>query len=144
MLDASAVVELLFATDDGGRIDRAVRNAVGLFAPAHVDAEVASAIGRLVRAGAVPADTATDALGDLAEMPMTRVPLPPLLQEAWALRANIAVRDALYVVVAQRVDGVLITTDARLRRAVQQRQLAVVGPVGPVSPASGDGPGTSG
>jgi predicted nucleic acid-binding protein len=144
VLDASAIVELLFATDNGAHIDRAVRNAVGLFAPAHVDAEVASAIGRLVRAGAVPADMATDALGDLAEMPVTRVPLPPLLQEAWALRANVAVRDALYVVVAQRVHGVLITTDARLRRAVQQQRLAEVGPAGPFSPASGDAPGTSG
>jgi predicted nucleic acid-binding protein len=51
-------------------------------------------------------------------MPMTRVPLPGLLADAWALQANVALRDALSAVVAVRVDGSLLTVDVRLLRAL--------------------------
>jgi predicted nucleic acid-binding protein len=52
------------------------------------------------------------------DMPMTRVPLPGLLADAWALQANVALRDALSAVVAVRVDGSLLTVDERLVRAL--------------------------
>ena len=119
VLDASALVELLLATDVGARVDLLVRAARVVVAPAHIDAEALSAIGRLVRADIVEQEVAADAVEDLAEMPLTRVPLPGLLVSAWLLRSNIALRDALYVALAEHVQGTLVTRDAKLVRALE-------------------------
>jgi predicted nucleic acid-binding protein len=55
----------------------------------------------------------------LAHLAMQRLPITPaLLQAAWALRDNVAARDALYVAAAHAVRGRLLTTDDRLVRAV--------------------------
>ena len=118
VVDASALLELLLGTTTGAAIDRVVRSAAVAVGPAHIDAEVLSALGRLERARQISAEVVGDCLDDLAVMPMTRVPLPGLLAGAWALRANIAVRDALYVVVAQRTGAKLITVDRRLHSAL--------------------------
>jgi predicted nucleic acid-binding protein len=58
-----------------------------------------------------------DAITELARAPIVRAPLPPLLRDAWALRANVSLRDALYVALARRLDTVIVTADARLARA---------------------------
>jgi predicted nucleic acid-binding protein len=120
VLDASALVELLLATEVGTRVDQRVRAARVVMAPAHIDAEALSAVGRLVRAELVDPEVAADAIEDLADMPLTRVPLPGLLVSAWLLRSNIALRDALYVALAEHVEGTLLTCDAKLVRALEQ------------------------
>ena len=86
-------------------------------APAHLDAEVLSAIGRLARAGVVPHAGVERALDRLTRFPVQRYPLAPLLRRAWSLRENIALRDGLYVACAEAVDAVLLTLDARLGRS---------------------------
>ena len=53
----------------------------------------------------------------LAAFGARRWPLRPLLAPAWALIDRIATRDALYVALAASLGAVLITSDARLRRA---------------------------
>jgi predicted nucleic acid-binding protein len=118
VIDASALIELLIATPVGERVAKRLRDARAVLAPAHVDAEVLSALGRLARSGQISGEIVDECLADLADMPMTRVPMPGLLADAWALQANIALRDALYAVVALRVDGSLLTVDARLVRAL--------------------------
>ena len=50
VLDASAAVELLLRTPAGSRAQAALRGQQ-VAVPAHFDAEVFSALGRLVRAG---------------------------------------------------------------------------------------------
>ncbi len=72
----------------------------------------------MARSEQISGEVVEECLTDLADMPMTRVPLPGLLADAWALQANVALRDALYAVVAVRVDGSLLTVDARLVRAL--------------------------
>ncbi|MGH8909209.1 MAG: type II toxin-antitoxin system VapC family toxin [Egibacteraceae bacterium] len=116
VVDASAVVELLRRTAAGEQVRAALRETSAV-APARLDAEVMSALGRLVRAGDLPEEVVTPALRALRRAPIARVPLPPLLEEAWSLRANVTQRDALYVVLALRLDALLVTTDARLARA---------------------------
>jgi hypothetical protein len=44
------------------------------------------------------------------------LPLGGLLEEAWSLRQDVTQRDALYVVLARRLGGRVLTTDARLGR----------------------------
>lgn len=116
VLDASAAVELLLGTAAGDRTDRALRGET-IAAPAHFDAEVLSALGRLAREGEPGEERVELSIGALARAPVHRFPVAPLLLAAWSLRANVALRDALYVALARRLDAVLVTADARLARA---------------------------
>jgi predicted nucleic acid-binding protein len=109
-------VELLLRTPAGGAVEAALRGRESVSAPAHADAEVLSALGRLARAGAVSDDRVAAALTELVRAPIVRVPLPPLMRDAWALRASVSLRDALYVTLARRLETVLVTADARLTR----------------------------
>ncbi len=114
--DASAVVEVLRRTELGDRVATAMRGAA-VAAPAHIDAEVLSALGRLSRAGEVDSAAVERSLDRLTRMPVQRYPLPPLLRRAWALRDNIALRDGLYVACAEWLDAAVLTLDARLAQS---------------------------
>lgn len=116
VVDASVIVEVLRRGDLGDRIAEAMRDAE-VAAPAHLDAEVLSALGRLLRDGAVTQAAVERSLARLARLPLERYPLPPLLQGAWLLRENIALRDALYVACAQAISATLLTLDRRLARS---------------------------
>lgn len=83
-------------------------------APAHLDAEVLSALGRLKRAGHLTYES--ERVAALGTFSARRWPLQPLLPAAWALTGHIAVRDALYVALARSLDATLVTSDGRLRR----------------------------
>ena len=118
VVDASAIVELLLQTAFGKRSVAHVRDAT-LLAPAHLDAEVLSALGRLHRADGVSADDVEDALAELRDAPIQRVPSTPFLEHAWSMRDRYALRDALYVVLAMAAETTLVTRDARLARQAQ-------------------------
>ena len=94
-----------------------------LHAPAHMDAEVLSALGRLQRAGEVTPRAVADALHELTSAPIVRHLLSPLLIESWARREDLRLVDALYVVLAAALDAPLLSTDARLARAVDLVEL---------------------
>jgi len=115
VVDASAAVELLRRTPVGRQVGQVLR-AGTVAAPAHFDAEVFSALGRLARDRAMSNALVAPALVELARAPIQRLPIPPLLEEAWSLRDNVSQRDALYVVLARRLDASLLTADARLAR----------------------------
>lgn len=115
VLDASSTVDLLAGTEHAPAV-AARLSGVELHAPAHLDAEVLSALGRLYRAGHLSADDVEAGLQALAAMPVTRHPLADLLADTWALRDNMRLVDALYVALATRLDTPLITTDHRLAR----------------------------
>ncbi len=116
VVDASAMVEVLLGTAAGEQARGQLRGTASV-APAHLDAEVLSALGRLVRDGSLEAGAVPERLAALARAPLTRYPVAPLLQEAWALRANLSLRDAIYVALARRLDAALISADRRLARA---------------------------
>ena len=124
VIDASALVDLLL----GGPLGRAVSARVsghGLHGPAHLDAEVLSALGRLHRAGELRIATASAMLHRFVEAPIERHALADLVEGAWARRATLRLADALYIELAARLDLPLVTTDARLRHV---RQAEVVTP----------------
>lgn len=116
VVDASVIVEVLRRSDLGDRVAEAMRYAQ-LAAPAHLDAEVLSALGRLMRDGTVAQAAVERSLARLAHLPLQRYPLPPLLRRAWALRQKITLRDALYVACAEAIRATLLTLDRRLARA---------------------------
>lgn len=116
VVDASVVVEVLRRTERGDAVATTMRGTT-LAAPAHLDAEVLSALGRLVRAGDTEPAVVGRALDRLVRLPIERYPIAPLVQRAWALRENIALRDGLYVACAETLTATLLTLDGRLARS---------------------------
>lgn len=127
VVDASAAVEMLRGTAAGRQVERAVATS-GMCAPAHVDAEVLSALARLARVNPGEEPEVLPRLASLRDAPITRFPCGPLLVDAWALRANVAVRDGLYVALAKRLAAPLMTVDGRLARALARTDVQVVVP----------------
>lgn len=115
VVDAATVVDLICDFPAAQPYRDALASATAVAAPAHLDAEVLSALGRLQRAGQLA--RAAERVDALAAFGARRWPLRPLLSPAWALVDRIATRDALYVALAASLDAVLITSDGRLRRA---------------------------
>jgi predicted nucleic acid-binding protein len=117
VIDASAMVDLLARTRDRFTAVRERLASTVLHAPAHFDAEVLSALGRMHRAGVLTVAQVKAALDELERAPVTRHELSPLLAGAWARRGVLRLTDALYVELAETADLVLLTTDQRLARA---------------------------
>ncbi|ACU53629.1 PilT protein domain protein [Acidimicrobium ferrooxidans DSM 10331] len=116
VVDASALVDLLLDNELG----RAVRRRIAghaLHAPAHVDAEVLSALGRLHRADSLDAGTVEVKLRELAAAPIERHPVHDLLLGTWARRQELRLVDAIYIELAVSRGVPLVTTDRRLRGA---------------------------
>lgn len=127
VLDASAVVEALLGTTLGVAVRGRMRGH-RLHAPAHLDAEVLSALGRLHRADGFHESTVAAALDELAAAPIRRHPLTGLLPGAWARRENQRLVDALYVELAVSLASApLLTTDARLARSHDRAELIADG-----------------
>jgi predicted nucleic acid-binding protein len=115
VIDAS-VVTAFYAADDPRRGMVVARLTTGdaLFAPAHLDAEVVSALRGMSRRSPALAAAAPEALRHLAGFPIRRMPLAPLLQRIWQLRDNLTAYDAAYVALAEQLDAPLVTSDAKL------------------------------
>jgi predicted nucleic acid-binding protein len=123
VIDASALVEALLGTDLGIRVRERMRGQ-RLHAPAHLDAEVLSALGRLHRAGEIEQSTVSAALDVLSTAPIQRHPLTTLLAGAWERRENQRLVDALYTELAASLQSIpLLTTDARLARSDEHAEL---------------------
>lgn len=116
VVDASALVDSLVGSAQAGAV-RVRLEGAAWHAPAHLDSEVLSALGRLHRAGHLKPAQVDAQLALLASMPLHREALPSLLAGAWARRSDLRLVDALYVELAHRLDAPLVTTDRRLARA---------------------------
>ncbi|MCK0173850.1 MULTISPECIES: type II toxin-antitoxin system VapC family toxin [Mycobacteriaceae] len=117
VIDASAMVDLLARTGDRFWAVRRRLAGTVMYAPAHFDAEVLSALGRLQRGGVLSVAHVETALDELRDAPVTRHDLSPLLAGAWARRDTVRLADAFYVELADNAGLRLVTTDQRLARA---------------------------
>lgn len=81
----------------------------------------------LLRRELLPA-RADEAVADLRALRLMRHRHDALLSRTWALRANITPYDGLYVALTEMLgaQAALLTTDARLARAVRQQSSARV------------------
>jgi predicted nucleic acid-binding protein len=118
VIDAS-VLAVFYAADDSRHALVVERLKAGdtLFAPAHLDAEIVSALRGMARSNHRLDHVVPLALTHLAGFAIRRMPLPPLLDRMWELRHNITAYDAAYVALAERLEAVLVTCDARLGTA---------------------------
>jgi predicted nucleic acid-binding protein len=116
VVDASALVDVLVGSSHATAVRSRLRDATW-HAPAHLDAEILSALGRLERARLLSATDVDERLALLTSLPVQRRLLPSLVPGAWARRAALRLVDALYVELAEQLSAPLITTDRRLARA---------------------------
>lgn len=127
VLDSSVAVEMLAA---GKHVDVAKARILGekkaFWAPELLDAEVGSALRRMVRQRKLEAKRGSLALGELGKLPVHRISHERLVRFAWALRDNVSFYDGLYVALAQLMDEPLLTFDARLARAGLDAEIEVL------------------
>ena len=124
VLDASAAVQALL--NDGQA--RLLVAAESLHAPHLVDAEVLSALRRLVGAGTLTADDGARCVIAWSRIGVIRYAAGPLLERIWELRQTISAYDAMYVALAEQLDCALVTADARLSGAPALRCAVTVLP----------------
>ena len=117
VVDASVVAPLI--ADDGpdGDLFRAAVRGQTLAAPDLLRVEVLSVVRRHLASGDLTASQAGNAVDDLLALPITLYPTTPLLRRCWELRSNVTAYDACYVALADALDVVLLTADARLANA---------------------------
>jgi len=118
VLDASALVELILSTAAGKAVAARIADPEeGLHAPHLADLEIVQVLRRYVREGDIDAETAAAALDDLRALDLQRHAHEPFLERIWELRQTFTAYDAVYVALAELLDCVLLTGDARLSRA---------------------------
>ena len=117
VVDASVIATSLVDDGDAGDRARARLRGERLVAPHLLDVEVISAWRRQAAVGELDERRVALALTDLGDLRVRRVPHRALLDRCWELRANVTSYDAVYVALAERLDAVLLTADARLAAA---------------------------
>lgn len=128
VLDASVLANLV--ADDGadGAEVRALVRSERVVLPDLADVETLAVLRKRWIAGDLDDARFSQAVTDLADLPLPRVPARPLLERMGELRANLTAYDAVYVALAEITDAELLTADGRLSRAPGVRcRIRVVG-----------------
>jgi predicted nucleic acid-binding protein len=113
VVDASAALSALL--NDGP-----ARRALGhdqLHVPHLIDTEVGNGLRRQVAGRIISERDGRAAVVVWKRLGMTRYPAFSLLERVWELRENVTAYDATYVALAEALNCVLLTADARLTRA---------------------------
>jgi len=115
--DASVLAPALADDESDGDLVRTRLQGEQLAAPELIDLEVTSTLRRATRAGRLDNRRSSQALADLAALPLKRVSHLPLLPRVWELRENLTAYDAAYVALAETLGALLLTADGPLARA---------------------------
>ncbi len=115
--DASFLVMALGDDGPDGTQARERLRGEELAAPHLIDVEVTSVLRRSVLTGTITEQRASQALQDLRDLEIKRLPHTTLLPRAWELRANYTLYDACYVAAAELFHAPLLTYDAKMASA---------------------------
>ncbi len=121
VIDASAMIELLLATELGGQVGERVLSAHSRHVPHLLDVEVAQVLRRFVAADQMKVQRGREVLEDLAVFPLTRHAHTHLLERVFELRNNVSAYDAVYVALAEALGATLVTCDRALARVPRIR-----------------------
>ena len=127
VLDASAMVELLFGTSKGQQVrDRYLGGGESFHLPHLLDLEVVQVLRRYSNQRMVADRRIEQALQDFLDFPLTRHPHEALLPRVWELRANLTAYDGVYVALAEVLNVPMVTCDGRLAHAPGHRAKLVL------------------
>jgi predicted nucleic acid-binding protein len=115
VIDASALIDLVMGNSVGSKVLERISNS-DLHAPAHIDAEVFSALGRLFRAGDITVEMTEEKIRSFLRAPIQRHQINDLMLGAWERRNNLSLKDALYAELSHSLSAPLITTDKGLSK----------------------------
>lgn len=115
-MDASAMVDYLVGSPLASLVAERIKDSE-VNVPAHFDAEVLSALGRLQRAEELTETEVEQRISLTAQAPFQRHLLAGLLNGAWALHHNVRLVDALYIELAEQLDASIVTTDSGMASA---------------------------
>lgn len=121
VVDTSAVIDALAGRAPQRELIARLSMDADLHAPHLLDVELLHALRRLVRAGHLTQDRAADARADFADLAVVRYPHEPLADRIWALRHNLSASDATFIALAEALDVLLVTCDARMADAPGHR-----------------------
>lgn len=122
VVDASVVANALADDGEDGRLARARLMADDrVLAPDLLDVEVASVLRKRWLAADLADARLDDAIADLRDLPIDRVPTRTLIGRAVELRSNITPYDGVYVALAEAFGCRLLTADRRLAAAPATR-----------------------
>ena len=117
VLDASATLELLLATDTGRQVGRRVRGTESLHAPQLLVIECIQVIRRTRMRGDIDAELGALLVEDLLALDIELYDHQLLATRTWELRDNLTAYDAAYVALSELLTAPLVTTDAKLAAA---------------------------
>jgi predicted nucleic acid-binding protein len=83
--------------------------------------EVSNVLRKLIQRGELHPAHADQLMEIVRVLPFEVHDHAPLLARAWSWRANLSAYDAIYVALAEGLGATLVTSDARLARAVEGR-----------------------
>ena len=122
VLDASAVIEVLFRSQAGLEIDKRIFSPrESIFAPHLLGLEVVQVLRRYCASGDFDSERGKEAIEDLKDLPINRHPHDIFLDRIWELRHNMTAYDAAYVALAETLPAPLLTRDAHLVSAPGHR-----------------------
>lgn len=116
VLDTSVVIDLLLDLPPFSSLiaQRIAISSPELYAPYLIDVETAQVLRRFALRGDISSERASQALTDFLALPIQRYQHVPLLERAFALRDNVTMYDALYLVLAEGLNAPLLTRDKAL------------------------------
>ncbi len=118
VLDASAALEILLRGNASEILEaRAFASGESLHAPHLIDLEIMQGLRRYAQAEVISPDHGAVLIEIWRGMPVRRWGHEALLRRIFALRGNLTAYDAAYVALAEALDAVLLTTDAKLARS---------------------------
>ncbi len=117
VVDASVIVAALVDVTPPAEGALQILAREDVHVPELLDLEVVSALRGRVLGRRLSTQRASRAVDDLERLPAVRHRHTGLSHRVWTLRHNLTPYDAVYVALAELLDGPLVTFDARLARA---------------------------
>ena len=118
VIDASAGAEIVTDTARGRALLRLLPPDAEGWVPEHFFVEVLGVLRHQTLFAKILTDEqASVALRRLQRWHLRQAAVPPLLDDAWALRHNLRVADAVYVALADELGGALLSDDQKMLNA---------------------------
>ncbi len=117
VLDATIGVELALRSETAIKVAKAIGPKPDSWVPDNFFTESAGVLRRLAQRKEISQERAAQAMTRLLSLRVQHVSTRPFISEAWTLRENVTMADAVYVVLARHLGAELATMDERLRGA---------------------------